>query len=92
MKIGEGVRMVEFALALSFLQLKQVLNRNVVSFGYLKKGIAVFKMRRHGVNRIIQIDDYLPMYKNQYLFSQSNEDDYLVPLLEKAMAKLYGCY
>lgn len=82
----------EFNRAVKWLLEKKVLNRNVVSVSCIKKGLGVFKFKRNGIPRIVMVDDYLPIYRGKYVFSKPHQHDFLIPLLEKALAKLHGCY
>ena len=48
----------------------------------------------NGVRQLVYVDDYLPVDKEtkQPMFGRSDDGALWVPLLEKAWAKLSGCY
>ena len=50
------------------------------------------KMLYRGKWRTIDIDDYVPFVYNEPAFSKSKDKQLWVIILEKAWAKIYGCY
>ena len=50
------------------------------------------KMLYRGKWRTVDIDDYVPFVFNAPAFGKSNEGELWVIVLEKAWAKIYGCY
>jgi len=46
----------------------------------------------NGLLTPVMIDDYLPTKKGTLCFAKSRDEELWVCLLEKAWAKLYGCY
>jgi hypothetical protein len=57
-------------------------------------GFHVFKFFKNGRWMYVLIDDQLPVSpKRQLLFAHcADKNEFWVPLLEKAYAKLFGCY
>jgi len=65
---------------------------------FAKKGLYVFRFFKNCAWRYVIIDDKLPIlekegYQQQYIFAHCKDNKELwVPLIEKAYAKLHGCY
>jgi len=62
---------------------------------YRRKSIYVIRFFKNNAWRYVIIDDRLPTYKGnqQLVFGKCTSNDELwVPLIEKAYAKLHGCY
>ena len=83
-----------FLSALSCLAERPALVRRLIlTQEYNKEGIYRVRMCKNGEWHIVTIDDYIPCYFNGGpMFSRANGDELWVMLLEKAYAKLHGCY
>ena len=57
-------------------------------------GIYLLKFYVNGLETLIEVDDYLPVLKgtNTLAFAHSDKIEVWMCLLEKAWAKLHGCY
>lgn len=49
-------------------------------------------MFKNGIEKEIIMDDHIPCRDGRTCFSQANGDDIWVQMLEKAWAKVHGCY
>ena len=83
-----------FLSALSSLAERPALvKRLVLTKKYNKEGIYKIKLCKNGEWVTVTIDDYIPCYYNGGpIFSRGNGDELWVMLLEKAYAKMHGCY
>eukprot|EP00117_Sycon_ciliatum_P017852 scpid18954/ scgid4630/ Calpain-D; Calcium-activated neutral proteinase D; Small optic lobes protein len=80
--------------ALSVLcQKPELLEHIVITKQICKEGVYQVRLCKDGVWKVITVDDNLPCdaYKN-LVFSSSRRHQLWVPLIEKAMAKVFGCY
>lgn len=60
---------------------------------YRKKGMYVFRFFKNFKWVYVLIDDRLPTKDGEIVFAKcKNENELWVPLIEKAYAKLHGCY
>ena len=62
---------------------------------FRKKGIYVLRFFKDSSWRYVIIDDRLPCYRGnkQLVFGKcASKDELWVPLIEKAYAKIHGCY
>jgi hypothetical protein len=65
---------------------------------FAKNGLYCFRFYKEGGWRYVVIDDFLPFFCREdgtlnYIFGQcSSAFELWVPLIEKAYAKLHGCY
>lgn len=55
-------------------------------------GVYLVSFFINGLLTPVMIDDYLPTKKGTLCFAKSRDEELWVCLLEKAWAKLYGCY
>ena len=83
-----------FLSALALLVEKPFLLLNcMVSQYYNPKGLYQVRLCRRGEWVVVNVDDYLPCDKSdQLVFSLGRRRQLWVPLMEKALAKLYGSY
>jgi calpain-15 len=83
-----------FLSALALLAEKPLLLLNcMVTQTYNSYGVHQVRLNRRGEWVIVDVDDYLPCDKNNILvFSSARRRQFWVPLMEKALAKLYGSY
>ena len=72
----------------------QYLNKIMVSTKHAEKGIYTFKFCKYGKWRYVHIDDYIPCRQSGRIHFSYNENpnETFAMLIEKAYAKLYGCY
>ena len=57
------------------------------------KGFIKVRLWRYGKWETVIIDDRLPQKKNNYVYARcSDPNEFWVALIEKAFAKLHGCY
>ncbi len=62
---------------------------------YAEKGLYVFRFFKDGRWRYVMVDDMIPCDKTKGgapVFSWAGDECLFVPLIEKAYAKLHGCY
>ena len=60
---------------------------------YNEEGLYRIKIFKNGEAHEVIVDDYFPCFPNgQPIFSRSHGNELWVLLLEKAYAKLHGCY
>lgn len=83
-----------FLSALALLVEKPFLLLNcMVTQYYNPKGLYQVRLCRRGEWVVVNVDDFLPCDKNdQLVFSLGRRRQLWVPLMEKALAKLYGSY
>lgn len=83
-----------FLSALSCMAERPALvHRLILTEKYNKEGIYKIRICKNGEWHIVTIDDYIPCYYNGGpMFSRGNGEELWVMLLEKAYAKLHGCY
>lgn len=55
-------------------------------------GIFAVNMKKNGEAKEVVIDDYFPCQDGEPCFSKANGNELWVLILEKAWAKLHGCY
>lgn len=70
------------------------IHRLLVSSRYASKGLYTFKFYKNGKWRYVHIDDYIPCRQSGKVhFSRNfNTNETYAMLIEKAYAKLHGCY
>jgi calpain len=57
------------------------------------QGVIQVNLWRYGEWETVIIDDRLPQKRNNYVYARcSDPDEFWVALIEKAFAKLHGCY
>lgn len=83
-----------FLSALSCLAERPALVRRLIlTEEYNKEGIYKIRICKNGEWHTVTIDDYIPCYYNGGpMFSRGNGEELWVMLLEKAYAKMHGCY
>jgi hypothetical protein len=83
-----------FLSALSSLaERPELVKRLILTKEYNKEGIYRIKLCKNGEWTVVTVDDYIPCYfMGGPMFSRANGDELWVLLLEKAYAKLHGCY
>ena len=70
-----------------------LVRRLILTKEYNKEGIYRVKLCKNGEWVVVTIDDYIPCYYNGGpIFSRANGEELWVLLLEKAYAKMHGCY
>ncbi|GAB1601812.1 calpain-15-like, partial [Argonauta hians] len=79
--------------ALAVIAERRDLIENLIPSKYSKYGVYHVRLYRDGQWKMVIVDDFLPcdQYGKLY-FSKADRNQLWVPLIEKAMAKLCGCY
>eukprot|EP00055_Hartaetosiga_balthica_P017104 m.112107 g.112107 ORF g.112107 m.112107 type:complete len:924 (+) comp9247_c1_seq1:121-2892(+) len=79
--------------ALAVVATKIDVSRLVLSDGFSESGMYQVRLCRDGSWNVVTVDDYLPCTEDGELaFSPISRNQIWVPLVEKAMAKMYGSY
>jgi len=83
-----------FLSALSCLaERPELVCRLIITPEYNKEGIYRIRLCKNGEWHTVTVDDYIPCYFNAGpIFSRANGDELWVLLIEKAYAKMHGCY
>lgn len=84
-----------FINALSLLACTpQYINRLIVSSKYASRGLYTFKFYKSGKWRYVHIDDHIPCRQSGkvHYCRNANPNETFAMLIEKAYAKLHGCY
>ncbi|XP_076118272.1 calpain-15-like [Mytilus galloprovincialis] len=72
---------------------KNLLERIVVTKEYCPEGAYVVRLCKDGIWKTVVLDDYFPVDQHQRLkYSTARKGQLWVPLIEKAAAKIHGCY
>ena len=70
-----------------------ILYNSILTKQYNTNGIHQIRLCKRGEWKVITIDDYLPCDKLcKLVFSRAKRNQYWVPFMEKALAKMYGSY
>ncbi|XP_036364432.1 calpain-15 isoform X2 [Octopus sinensis] len=79
--------------ALAVIAERRELIENLIPSKYSKYGVYHVRLYRDGQWKMVIVDDLLPCDRNgKLVFSKADRNQLWVPLIEKAMAKLCGCY
>jgi calpain-15 len=77
----------------SLAERPDLVRRLIITQEYNKEGIYKVRLCKNGEWVVITVDDYIPCYYNGGpMFSRGNGEELWVMLLEKAYAKMHGCY
>ncbi|XP_071126006.1 calpain-15-like [Mytilus edulis] len=72
---------------------KNLLERIVVTKDYCPEGAYVVRLCKDGIWKTVVLDDYFPVDQyNRLKYSKARRGQLWVPLIEKAAAKIHGCY
>ncbi|CAG2247761.1 CAPN15 [Mytilus edulis] len=72
---------------------KELLERIVVTKDYCPEGAYVVRLCKDGIWKTVVLDDYFPVDQYKRLkYSTARKGQLWVPLIEKAAAKIHGCY
>ncbi|CAC5412924.1 CAPN15 [Mytilus coruscus] len=72
---------------------QELLERIVVTKEYCPEGAYVVRLCKDGIWKTVVLDDYFPVDQHQRLkYSTARKGQLWVPLIEKAAAKIHGCY
>lgn len=82
-----------FLSTLSIIAERPEILKNILqSQAVVKQGIFAVNITKNGEHVHVVIDDHIPVERNSPVFSLSSNNDLWVFILEKAWAKLHGCY
>ena len=71
----------------------ELLRKLITNTEYNPAGVYLVNLCKDGIWQSILIDDFFPCSENGRLaYSQASRKQLWVPLIEKAMAKMFGCY
>ncbi|XP_019854429.1 PREDICTED: calpain-15-like [Amphimedon queenslandica] len=77
-------------------EVPELLQKILITKEFCPQGVYLVKLCRDGLWQTILVDDYFPVtadfWSNQLVFSKARRGQLWVPLIEKAMAKMYGSY
>ncbi|KAF2901391.1 hypothetical protein ILUMI_04794, partial [Ignelater luminosus] len=81
------------ALSVLALQHEHIIRRLFITFQVCEEGAYQIRLCKDGKWTSIMVDDRVPCDRDGYpYYAEALENQMWVPLIEKAVAKLYGCY
>jgi len=79
--------------SMSVIATRKSILRPLFVYSNAEHGIYQVKFFKNGEWRIVTVDEWLPMHGNNLAYAHcAHKDEFWVPLMEKAYAKLHGCY
>ena len=71
---------------------EQRIKRLFISTQVVKEGIYAVKLTKNGAKVVVVIDDHFPSKNKRAVFTSAHGNELWVLIMEKAWAKLHGCY